>query len=396
MFNDRKISKLLKGTLTGDDTLESASTTEAANQEISSKPKRKNLFDVDEVDDFLYVESKQLKYESGTNFLNSAPKTDAANEESSSKPKRKNLFSVEEVDDFFNVESEKLKDGNKTNLFKNLDDEDKDENATSNNFEDVVSTDVTFSENSIHNTQSTDVNKTNINERKADLFDNEEIIQTTKPKKVSLFDEDDDLFNDDFFSNITNSRLSSKLFEDIEENCDNVFSIKYEQETFENATKDTSKKVLNNTQNENVIIGNGLSSHKIKESITNNNKNTPSNSVIKDRNVFENSSVPVSSGSPESEQRLSRQESNKTEKSQRKTSDKAKKTLGLFDDSDTEDDSIFVYKMKSELNNFEASPMRSNQDTTENNKNGDIIAPRESEDEESKYEPSKRYLFLCS
>lgn len=62
--------------------------------------------------------------------------------------------------------------------------------------------------------------------QKVSLFDDDEEIKSdfaAKPKKISLFDDDDDLFKDDLFSGIDTKKFTSNLFDDVEDNSEDLF-----------------------------------------------------------------------------------------------------------------------------------------------------------------------------
>lgn len=141
------------------------------------------------------------------------------------KPKRRNLFDEDEVDEFQQKEDTTTSKRN-VDLF--------------DEFEEEKFTDVPTKSKPVVSTAD---------KKSTRLFDEEEddvsITETVKQlKKVSLFDDDDDLFNDDdFFSNLSKTKLTSKLFEDIEANRDNIFDIKGKEEEKKETLVETTEEI---------------------------------------------------------------------------------------------------------------------------------------------------------
>lgn len=295
IFNDQKISKILKGASTESDSIaKDTSKTDVVNQDVFAKPKRKNLFDEDDFDDFLETENNP-KVISGEIKKRTVNLFDEVSEDEDIKPIKDNIS------------------------------DSKGENPPG-----VIS------------------NKNM--DKKNSLFDDEEVI--SKPKKISLFDDDDELFNDDdFFSNVANTKLSSKLFDDIEEKSDNMFDIKYEQNKPKNAKKDLFS--------EDSDFDRGIDTKKMEDSCTVDNENsvksTDAKSISKNslkksdvremkneekQNVQNDNIIPKEANS-ESIDSFPKQDTSKPK------TDFIKKPLSLFDeDDDSENDSIFGSKMK--------------------------------------------------
>lgn len=286
IFNDQKISKILKGSAT-----ENIGTVEHLSKSIKedsvAKPKRLNLFDEDDFDDFL---------------------------DTASKPS---------VNSYENIQAK-----GKVNLFdEELEDENLKPNSTLNSSERII------------DKNSEGVTK-NISD-KSGLFDDEDVF-VNKPKKVSLFDDDDELFNDDdFFSNIANTKLNSKLFDDIEEKSDNMFDIK-------NKPNNTKKDLLS----EDSDFDYGVDRKKVENLVTKsdldlNNKPDAEKNNSEGKEIKADEIGDITQKITEIKQEkinsvIPKSLDNSTTESNPKISEVVKKPLSLFDDSDSESENIFT------------------------------------------------------
>lgn len=290
IFNDQKISKILKGSSTeSDKTVKGTPKMDVVNQDFSAKPKRKNLFDEDDFDDFLETENKNKTIP--TEF----------------KKKTVNLFD-ETADDDDDIKPNPIKD--KISNIK---------------------------------PQKPPVVRANKSmDKKTTLFDDDDDEVISKPKKISLFDDDDELFNDDdFFSNIGNTKLSSKLFDDMEEKSDNMFDIKYEQNKHKNITKELLNEQLNDE-----------AKYSIANSVSTDDKRTNAPNLNKvEIKREENQTIPVSDNIiPKEANTLKSGDIFSKQETSKPKIDYVKKPLSLFDDDDSENDSFLNSQMKPELN----------------------------------------------